>query len=62
ITKIYCIGEKVDLFRQPLPWMKSMVKMKSEYDFGGIFGQRSKNHDKIPSTSLRSREMHFFAG
>ena len=39
-----------------------MVKMKSEYDFGGIFGQRSKNHDKIPSTSLRSREMHFFAG
>ena len=39
-----------------------MVKMKSEYDFGGIFGQMSKNHDKIPSTSLRSREMHFFAG
>jgi len=35
-----------------------MVKMKPEYDFGGIFGQGSKNHDKIPTTNLRSRKMH----
>ncbi len=40
--------------------MKSMVKMKPEYDFGGIFGQSSKNHDKIPMTILRSRQMHPF--
>ena len=33
-------------------------KMKSEYDFGGIFGEASKNHDKIPTTNLRSDEMH----
>ena len=32
--------------------------MKSEYDFGGIFGEASKNHDKIPTTNLRSDEMH----
>jgi len=25
--------------------------MKSEYDFGGIFGEASKNHDKIPTTN-----------
>jgi len=34
--------------------------MKSEYDFGGIFGEASKNHDKIPTTNLRSDEMHPF--
>ncbi|MBK8392969.1 MAG: hypothetical protein IPL23_28490 [Saprospiraceae bacterium] len=32
--------------------------MKSEYDFGGIFGEASKNHDKIPTTNLRSDEIH----
>ncbi|MFZ1787561.1 MAG: hypothetical protein WAT92_04585 [Saprospiraceae bacterium] len=38
--------------------MKSMVKMKPAYDFGGIFGQGSKNHDKVPTSNIRSREMH----
>ena len=32
--------------------------MKRAYDFGGIFGEASKNHDKIPTTNLRSDEMH----
>ncbi len=32
--------------------------MKRTYDFGGIFGEASKNHDKIPTTNLRSDEMH----
>jgi len=32
--------------------------MKSEYDFGGIFGEASKNHDKIPTANLKSREMY----
>ena len=26
-------------------------------DFGGIFGRSSKNHDKIPTTYIRCREM-----
>jgi len=34
-----------------------MVKMKRDYDFGGIFGQSSKNHDKILTTKLRGREI-----
>ena len=32
--------------------------MKRAYDLGGIFGEASKNHDKIPTTNLRSDEMH----
>ena len=36
------------------PWLE----MKRAYDFGGIFGEASKNHDKIPTTNLRSDEMH----
>ncbi|HPN69505.1 MAG TPA: hypothetical protein PLZ32_08295 [Saprospiraceae bacterium] len=38
--------------------MKSMVKIKPAYDFVMIFGQGSKNHDKIPTSNIRSREMH----
>ena len=36
--------------------------MKRAYDFGGIFGEASKNHDKIPTTNLRSDEMHPIEG
>jgi len=32
--------------------------MKSEYDFVMIFGEASKNHDKITTTNLRGDEMH----
>ena len=42
--------------------MKSMVTMKTELDFGGIFGLGSKNHDKITTANLRIHEMHFVKG
>ncbi len=32
--------------------------MKRAYDLGGIFGEASKNHDTIPTTNLRSDEIH----
>ncbi|MBK8389593.1 MAG: hypothetical protein IPL23_10085 [Saprospiraceae bacterium] len=39
---------------------RRLLEMKRAYDFGGIFGEASKNHDKIPTTNLRSHEMHPF--
>ena len=39
-----------------------MVTMKTELDFGGIFGLGSKNHDKITTANLRIHEMHFVKG
>ncbi|MFZ1790329.1 MAG: hypothetical protein WAT92_18560, partial [Saprospiraceae bacterium] len=41
-------------------FLDSLLEMKRAYDFGGIFGEASKNHDKIPTANLRSHEMHPF--